>query len=67
DIIILDNNNNNIKMDSEDLNNNVFLNTIKLKHPKIFNTIESNCYMLCIPHSMSLYGFKITQKTIGME
>ncbi|EGG22467.1 hypothetical protein DFA_04595 [Cavenderia fasciculata] len=51
-------------MDSEDLYNNVFLKTLKLKYPKTFQVIESSCYMLCIPHSLSLYGMNITQHVL---
>ncbi|EFA81540.1 hypothetical protein PPL_05529 [Heterostelium album PN500] len=51
-------------MDTEDLNSNVFLKILKTKHPKIFNAIETNCYLLCIPQSLSLYGMNITAKII---
>ncbi|KAF2075199.1 hypothetical protein CYY_003504 [Polysphondylium violaceum] len=48
----------------EDLNKNLFFQTIKFKFPKIFQLIESKCYTLCIPQFSSLYGMNVSQKVV---
>lgn len=49
---------------NEDLSENVFFKTLKLKHQGIYDEAERNCWLICVPTTASCVGLTLTKDVI---
>ena len=49
----------------EDVYENEFLITLQNKFPSLYQQAQESCWLICVPQSNALEGFKYTKENIG--